>query len=450
MLLHQPALRRALASVLPGLVLVTAALAAPSPDRDAEPALRLVGVTIGNSGNQQVATDAHGNAIATWYRVIDDLFWVEARYKPVGGAWGDVKVLTSGASQLISPRVAMNAAGSAVVVWGRDLGGVKRVQVARRSPAGNWSAVQLLSPDGVSAEDARVAIDGNGNAVAAWDVPVDGFTRVQASRQPAGGSWSAPATLSPAGENAGSPELAMGPDGDTTLVWRTVGAESRIKSVRRPAGAGWGSVLPLTPVGELAFNPAVATGANGNATAAWTASVSGHNVVQAKVRGSQGWGTVKTLSPADLDAGDPHVAMTPAGQSFVVFPVIENAKWRAQVIRRPAGGAWGSRVKLSARGQSSQWVRVAANRDGDAVAIWSVVGEGVIEASSRPHGGSWGIAEDVSETGRTSGAPEIALSDQGSATAAFWAQDATLVRIQAARRSPSGTWLDPVFISTLF
>src|SRR5262245_13072658 len=82
-----------------------------------------------------------------------------------------------------------------------------------------WLGGTAISAAGEDTQAPRVAVDAAGNATAVW-LGTEGATGlVKSSTRPAGGPWSAPATLSAAGQNAGDPQIAVDPAGNATVVW---------------------------------------------------------------------------------------------------------------------------------------------------------------------------------------------------------------------------------------
>ena len=125
----------------------------------------------------EVAIDARGDAVAVWQRLtLAATFFVDARYavqastRPAGGSWSSVPQDLSTADQnAYEPQVALDAQGDAVAVWTKQIRSSVRVIQASTRPVGkSWGAAEDLSSDTGNADDPRVALGGQGNAVAAW------------------------------------------------------------------------------------------------------------------------------------------------------------------------------------------------------------------------------------------------------------------------------------------
>ena len=188
-------------------------------------------------GGIVLGMDGAGNAIAAWVGNYAD----ESHYAvlPAGGSWGPVQTLSNGnvqgaahnlglavtpdgsivvafaggndaiwaASGTVlrglsapvvvasgdyqkdsAPKVALDDAGQASLVWSRSGG----TEAATRSPAGTWSARVVLSSQ--SPSSVATAIDGAGNAISVFGSSY--------SWHLAGGTWR-PATALPAGSSGG-------------------------------------------------------------------------------------------------------------------------------------------------------------------------------------------------------------------------------------------------------
>jgi hypothetical protein len=247
-----------------------------------------------NAEAPQVAVDGQGNAVAVWERHIpandggtDSI--VQAAARPAGGAWQAPVNLSAAGRDAFIPQVAVDGQGDAVAVWTSfDSSATAIVQAAARPAGGAWQAPVNLSAAGQNAQNPQVAVDGQGNAVAVWP-GFDGTSQiVQAAARPAGGVWQAPVNLSAAGQNAGNPQVAVDARGDAVAVWTSSnGTNDIVQAAVRPAGGAWQAPADLSPAGQDARSPRVAMDARGNAVAVWGLNGDGNTtnaVVQAAVR----------------------------------------------------------------------------------------------------------------------------------------------------------------------
>ncbi len=154
-----------------------------------------------DANSPHVAMDRDGDAVAVWNRV-DETFFnrIEARPRTAAGAWGAVQTpLSPGGQHAVEPRVALDGDGDGLIVWVRSDGSNTRIQARTRSRTGALGPVQTLSQADRDAEEPRVAVDDDGDAVVSWIRSDATNTRVQARTRTAAGVWSAVTTLSGAG-----------------------------------------------------------------------------------------------------------------------------------------------------------------------------------------------------------------------------------------------------------
>ena len=150
------------------------------------PAQTLSTYVQGHARNLSLAVSPDGSAIVA-YATEHDAIWA-ASGTVSGGFSAPVFVAAGDYGKNSAPKVALDDAGQASLVWSRSGG----TQAATRSPGGTWSAPAVLAAQ--SSSSVSTAIDGTGNAIAvfgssyAWHL--------------GGGSWGT-ATPLPAGSSGG-------------------------------------------------------------------------------------------------------------------------------------------------------------------------------------------------------------------------------------------------------
>ena len=174
------------------------------------------------------------------------------------------------------PLVSVDSAGNATAVWRRYRGGELIYESAVRQAGGPWSTPSRFFGGLEDAYELQIAVDALGNETAIWVRRVGRSWVVQSATRSAGGSWSAPVTLSQPG--AGSALVAVGPEGSVTAVWlleREEGRRSVVQSATRPAGGIWSAPVTLSPPRKAARSPQIALDPQGGATAVWEEEYSG-------------------------------------------------------------------------------------------------------------------------------------------------------------------------------
>jgi hypothetical protein len=231
--------------------------------------------------NPQVAVDGSGNATAIWYGTNGTNYIVQSAVHPAGGSWSAPVDLSATGQDASEAQVAVDGSGNATAVWFRSNGTNDIVQSAVRPAGGSWSAPVDLSATGRNAGAPQVAVDTSGNATAVWQRHNGTHLIVQSAVRPAGDPWSAPVDLSATGQFAQQARVVVDGSGNATAVWfRSNGTNQIVQSAVRPAGGSWSAPVDLSATGRDAVSPQVAVDGPGNATAVWDRSNGTNNIVQ--------------------------------------------------------------------------------------------------------------------------------------------------------------------------
>jgi hypothetical protein len=238
--------------------------------------------------NPQVAIDRAGDAIIVWQHYDGTNFVIQAAVRPAGAA--NFTVLDHPVSvpsnqpqqDAFDPQVAVDPSGDAVAVWTKreESTSDEIVQVARLAHgAASFAAPQTLSAAGQQSETPQVAVDATGDAVAAWErFDTTGTTFVGIASLTAGASTPDAADFA-AGAVVATPDLASDPAGDAVAVWSGAdGTNSAIFSSFRPPGGAFQNPFALSTRGQNATEPQVALDQAGEVIAVWERS-DGHNKI---------------------------------------------------------------------------------------------------------------------------------------------------------------------------
>jgi hypothetical protein len=361
----------------------------------------------------QVAVDQSGNAVFAWHGELggDECAYspclrIQARARSVDGTLSPVQTLSDAGQHAFDAHVAVDQNGNAVFVWVRSDGTTDcagstcyRIQARARSVDGTLSPVQTLSAPGHNAGLPRIAVDQNGNAVFSW-LFNDGTTnsyycndaygckRVQARARTAAGALSAVQTLSAGGRDADYPNVATDENGNAVFAWSRYDETTdcigdpdtqdpypcrRVQARARSAAGALTATQTLTPAGRNAFSPQLEVDQDGDAVFVWLG-----NGVQARARSAAGaLSAVKILAQPPISGASPQVAVDTDGNAVFVW-----ARWdgttdcsaygciRIEGRTRSAGGGLRPTRTLSAPGQNADFPQVAADPNGNAVAVW--------------------------------------------------------------------------------
>ena len=167
----------------------------------------------------------------------------------------------------------------------------------------------------------------------AWSSTVEGGSNdiVQAATLPAGGAWQMPVDLSEAGLDAGSPDVALDPQGDAVVTWSAatsaiVGSHSAVmQAAVRLAGGAWQAPVDISVAGQEVddpqFEPKVAIDPQGNAIAVWEGLDGEDQVIQSAVRptASGDWQAPVDLSASEMRANAAQIAIDSQGNAVSVW-----------------------------------------------------------------------------------------------------------------------------------
>jgi hypothetical protein len=339
------------------------------------------------------------------------------------------------------PRVAFDKQGDAVAVWssedGTEANGTEKyeVQSAYRPTGGAWQAPETLSvPDGgdESAEDASVALNGRGDAVAAWQFYTGHTFVVEAAYRPAGGTWQAPVYLAPE-EIPGTgrdPQVAVDEQGDAIAIWNRGGPYGGpVQEAFRPAGGTWQAPVEVTD-GQYGDRPQVAFDGRGDALALWSRiglrNKEGQyewELLSSSMPAGGAWQAPVEVSAPGL-ASEPSMAVNGQGVAAVVWDQWTNGFLSSRTVQAasmPAGGAWQTPTNLVGAAdeidqpKGAEEPGIAVDAQGDQVAVWTWAFTDTVQASFRPAGGAWQAPVEISGEGAY--APQVAFDGHDDALA---------------------------------
>jgi len=330
----------------------------------------------------QIAVDPLGNETAIWGRHVGRSGVVQSATRSVGGSWS--APVTLSAAGAFDALVAAGPEGNVTAVWllEREEGWRSVVQSATRSVGGGWSAPVTLSPPRKAARSPQIALDPQGGATAVWEEEFSGATQ-SATRLP-GGNWSAPVTLSATGVRTGWPQVAVDSQGNATAVW--AGADRihsyRIQTATRPAGGSWSAPISISKPGHRHVqDPQIVVDPQGEATAIWQRSNGSYLVVQGATRpAGGGWSR-----PVDITTGDGRggqhlqLVVDSWGNATAIWEGYDTRpgpNFAIQAAKHPLGGAWSRPTDISRWTSGLGEPQIAVDPQGRSTAIWVIGAKG--------------------------------------------------------------------------
>jgi hypothetical protein len=391
----------------------------------------------------QVAVGDNVDPVFVWRRFDGSsptcCFRVQARAQDGGtGTLSPVQTLSAPGQDASPPQVAVDADGDAVITWVRSDGSNDRMQAQARSADGVLSPVQDVSPAGQDASLPQVAIDDEGDAVFTWQRPDETNQRIKARARSAAGTLSGVQNLSEAGRDAVDPEVGVDADGDAVFTWRRQDSTNafRAQTRARSAGGALSEIKTLSASVHSAFEPEVAVDPDGDAVFTWFRSDGTNRRIQTRARTSAGaLSAVQTLSPPGQDAVQAQVAVDEADKAIFTWRRSDGTNSRIQTRARTSLGALSPVQDLSDAGQDAFNPQVAADNGLDAVFTWqrSDGSKTRIQARTRADfDGSLGPVQNLSDRRQNAFLPQVAVDFAGNAWATWQRSDGAHIRIQGA------------------
>lgn len=389
----------------------------------------------GNAMEPQVAVDAIGNAVAVWhqYDPSNGSIWAN-RFVP-GTGWGTATLLENdnGPGTADSADVAANAAGDVVAVWQQGDGTRYNAWANRFVPGTGWGVATLLESENGNASNACIGLDADGNAVAVWSQwPSTGGDRdnIWARGYVPGSGWGTGTLIETGdagpGENA---DVAVDAAGNAVAVWyQSDGTRDNIWVNHFVAGTGWGIATQIesNDLGN-ARNPQVAVDAGGNAVAVWYQSDGTRYSIWAnQFATGSGWGTAALIEDNDVgDAFSARLAMDTNGGAIVVWYQSDGTRDNVWANRFIPGNGWGAAELIETDNVGGVFgATVTVDAHGNAVAVWSQ-SDGTrnnVWANRFVSGSGWGTAGLVeTDNAGSAHSTQIAVDASGNVIA-VWSQ----------------------------
>lgn len=350
-------------------------------------------------GNPDIVVAPGGIAIAVWGQLGPEGMEIWSNRHVSGIGWGAAQRISAGGA--ILPRVAVDNDGNAIAVWQQGDGARTNIWSNRYTPTAGWTTPEILETDDTGdAESPQIAMDSHGNAHAVWrQSDGAGLFGIWTSHYADEVGWTVPQQLETNNSRGtNEPKIAIDGNGNALAVWVQAGdSVSNIWASRYTVGEGWGSAfLSENDDTGSAHSPQIAFDAMGNALIVWIqqatitrsgpclvlASVGGGTCVPTTTRISSvwskrygagvGWGTPELVETNDAgNAYAPRVAFDGQGNALAVWEQSNGARTRIWANRYKNGLGWGtaSSIQSDSTGDGMR-PDVAVTSDGNAVAVW--------------------------------------------------------------------------------
>ena len=306
-----------------------------------------------------------------------------------------------------------------------------------------WLPPEILSGTASNAEFPRVDVNGRGSLVAAWSQEVGVSYHIQASVN-LDKTWTAAATLSPAGQNGMQIDVVIDNADVATVIW-TDG--SMIQASQMSPGGDWSTPVPLSNTGRSASDPRIVVDQSGNLTAMWVrVDASNTPLLEAADQPSgRDWSAPTQIATGPFSGFS--LAMNSAGNTAVIWNAGSfTGNTTIYSSERTFGGGWSAPVAVasSARSQGGAKIGIAAN--GDLTACWRTDTD--IQVADKPFGGTWSGPTILFSSITMAGFPEMTKTPAGDDLVAFTILNGFNYRVGTSVRPAGGSWSAPEPLSS--
>ena len=403
-----------------------------------------------------VAVGPAGDVVVVWAQADRATWTVDAVVRPAGGPWGPLQPLSTPAGSVASPRVALSGSNAAVV-WVQSDGQNLIVQACERDlTTGAWTTQASLSAPGQDAVAPRIAVDARGDAVAVWGSDSLAGQSVEAAYRPAGGSWQTAVTLESGEAATPSPDVVLDADGNATAVWASdTGSGWQVRAAHRGSDGTWSNAAALSgPTNAASVQPHLALQGTGDVVAVW-----------ATPSGTAGTGTAVDLSTRDARTGRwtrqqqlftsaasllaPLIVTDRRGDGLIVWTGSNSSGLNVSALYRRKGGAWSGPRTLASSESGPFSPAVALDASGNAIVDWAVFVNGTsrVQVSELNAGtAAWTRPKTLSRAGGDALTPQVAVGADGDGAAAWARFNGAAFVVQAAGFDASGPALSRVSI----
>jgi hypothetical protein len=284
------------------------------------------------------------------------------------------QVVTDGSGRIATWQGGRDAAGHIMVIWSSVTAENNcDVWANRYVPGSGWGApVQLNYADRVAVQP-KLAINAAGDAMAIWqegDYNSDSYDQLWSRRYTPGSGWEAAQRVD--GGSTTSPEdaqIALDELGNAVAVYTSSG---NVMANSHERIAGWGMPSALQCIAGFCFEPQIAFDRHGSAFVSWIQSGTrtAHEIYRSR-RFGNGWGAAELIAGAAQEYQDHRFAIDNRGSEMFLVTDVTAISSSILAIRNIPGRGW-TRQVLDVRYDaiSRSKTQLAVDGSGGALAIW--------------------------------------------------------------------------------
>jgi hypothetical protein len=428
-------------------VLLVVARATPA---EAAPAwLQPADLTADNESSQisRVAVSSDGTAVVAWTEYLGGSLVARAARRQPNSGFEPAQTLSDRSKAVDALDVGIDDAGNATVVWQETAdAGRGRIRAARLPVSrANFESPQYLSHEDVSATQPDLGVGPDGAAAVIWmendDVPTNQVLEAVV-RPGAAGPFVDTRPISQTGSAAQDARVAVDAAGGAVATWSGLVPDVLLGTVRkvlanvRPAGGTFataGTIISSPGVGEEATAPTVVVDPIGRATALWQTP----NAIEYAERAPGGNWRSGTVSQEP--GGGPSIAAAAAADGTVISAWSTNSGPVEAATRAPGGG-FKPEGSVTSPLASPEAFALGVGARGDAVVLWVPESQDAVHSRRRAREGQFGPRQDAALPPNPAVhflLPAVAVDDEGNAIGA-WTREEHVAPGQQYRLQAAG------------
>jgi len=326
-----------------------------------------------------LAVNAKGDAVVAWIRDDFPNFFIQTVKYTTGSGWSTPQQLTP-PNTVFSITVALDANSNAMIAWtGWDFPVTRRnVFASRSSQFSEWDAPQPIGTNIWDAQYPRIAIDSAGNAFVLWVEGEFSSNNVYVNRYTVNSGWSTPQQIATNISYSAKTNIAFDKTGNAMAVWGQNDSTngSHIYSCRYVAGNGWGSAGIIDSNTLDSMEPALTVDSSGSFRAVWVQFTgTSYDIYSSRSLTSNVWESPQLIGTGS-NASAPRVAADDLGNVFAAWQqydpnVVYTGDDKVYANRFIAGKGWGSQKQLKNTLGSAEVPGLAVDPQGHATVIWA-------------------------------------------------------------------------------
>jgi len=414
-----------------------------------------------------VAMDSKGNGIVAWIE-FDGQYNIWAKRYDNSTGWAPATMIEPGTYSAYSypgPAVAASN-GNASVVWTMsDASGTPNVFVNRYIVGSGWVGPSDIDQVSVPAQNGLVGMDPTGNVTITYTYeptsPANAVVDSAVRFDHVTSSWSY-SQLDYERVGSGSPLVAIDGSGNALAAWNynagsTTTPQNGILANIYTAGSGWLRYYQAQQASwEGQISPSwlqLETNTAGDAIFSFTQDDGPiWDGYAALYTPGGGWGPVTRIENFNASGvTEEWSAIDGAGNALVLFRASDGAQYNVYATYYSVGTGWGTPHRLdSAAGDNKFWLRVAMNERGDGVAIWEEYnGTNWNDYAAFFNGTTqtWGAPGAIQSAFAYLGTAAVGIDGKGDAMAVYDAYNGTGYTNYASYYQPGVGWQAAVQIA---